>query len=239
MNRCGKKTKKLLSTAVPSVFDWSVGETDLAVSRRLRLERRTTGKAVVHHSPTLSDLDVPSEDSHCDIDDIASEVICGDCEPQDINSKCSQTDFSFLSSQCSSTQTVNKEAVHFLSFDQLSGDEQLLHYYTGLESVKKLVAVFATLGPDVNHLNYHRTKSVDFDFMSPMNQFILMLAKLRQNLDYFRFRNYVVSPSPLPKTFSLLGLIFVLDNGEKLQACLILKFHWVRIKIDVFIYSYD
>jgi hypothetical protein len=142
-----RKQKKLLSTAVPSVFDWSVGETDLAVSRRLRHERRTTSKAVVHHSPTQSDLDVPGEYIPCDINDIASEVICGDCgdcEPQDINSKCSQTDCSFVSSQCSSTQTVNKEAVHFLSFDQLSTDEQLLHYYTGLESVNKLVAVFAT-----------------------------------------------------------------------------------------------
>ena len=44
--------------------------------------------------------------------------------------------------------------------------------------------MFATLGPAVNNLNYHRTKSVDFYRMSPINQFILMLAKLRQNLDY-------------------------------------------------------
>jgi hypothetical protein len=110
---------------------------------------------------------------------IALEVVCensGDneytVEHKEIESKCSQTDYSFVSSQCSSTQTANKEAAPFLCFEQLNNDEQLLHYYTGLESVKKLVTVFATLGTAVNHLNYHRTKTVDFDCISPINQFL-------------------------------------------------------------------
>ena len=129
-----RKQKKLLSTAVPSVFVWSVGESGLAVSRRVRLARRTSAKTDVHHSLPASDVGVPGENSPCDIDDIGLEVVCGDdvaidnsVEHHVIESKCSQTDCSFASSQCSSTQTVNQETVHFLSFEQLSMDEQLLH----------------------------------------------------------------------------------------------------------------
>ena len=182
-----RRQRKLLSTAVPSVFAWSAVESDSAVSRRLRFQRRRSANPDVHD--ILNNMSIPVETSQCEID-IALEVVCEESgnavsvEHEDVESKMSQTDCSFVSSQCISTQTVNKEVAHFLCFEQLHKDEQLLHYYTGLESAKKLVAVFATLGPAVNHLNYHRTKTVDFDCISPINQFILMLAKLRQNLDY-------------------------------------------------------
>lgn len=77
---------------------------------------------------------------------------------------------------------VSSSSTPFLCLDNLKTDQQVLHYYTGLESVEKLMTVFATLGPAVNHLVYHRTLSVGN--ISVINQFILMLAKLRQDLDY-------------------------------------------------------
>lgn len=70
----------------------------------------------------------------------------------------------------------------FLSVESLEFDEKLLHYFTGLESFDKFVAVFQSLGPAVSYLQYYRTATVDK--VSPMNQFLLMLAKLRQDIDY-------------------------------------------------------
>ena len=69
-----------------------------------------------------------------------------------------------------------------MCFDKLRTDNELLHYYTGLQSSEKLLAVFATLGPAVNCLTYYRTKCLEN--ISPLNQFLLMLVKLRQDLDY-------------------------------------------------------
>ena len=44
--------------------------------------------------------------------------------------------------------------VPVLSLANLESDQQLLHYYTGLETAKKLITVFATLAPAVKHLTY-------------------------------------------------------------------------------------
>ncbi|XP_070184198.1 uncharacterized protein [Littorina saxatilis] len=70
----------------------------------------------------------------------------------------------------------------FLSIEALQLDPPLLHYYTGLETHQKFTAVFNTLGPAVNHLRYLRSATVTN--ISPTNQFLLMLAKLRQGLNY-------------------------------------------------------
>lgn len=91
-----------------------------------------------------------------------------------------QTDL--VTTSTTSVQTDSGTLEPFLSYSKLCKDNSLLHYYTGLESGDKLKAVFATLGPAVEHLTYYRTKSVVN--ITPLNQFILMLAKLRQDLDY-------------------------------------------------------
>jgi DDE superfamily endonuclease/Helix-turn-helix of DDE superfamily endonuclease len=96
-----------------------------------------------------------------------------------ITTTATQTDLVTASTSVQTDMTSTKAA---LSFEQLSGNSKLLHYYTGLEVADKLLAVFATLGPVVNNLSYYRTGSVVN--ISPINQFILMLAKLRQDLDY-------------------------------------------------------
>ena len=93
-----------------------------------------------------------------------------------------------VTSACSYSQTENRlsavpiPTVPFLSFENLQHDPDMLHYYTGLETVKKIMTVFYTLGPAVNHLNYFHTQTATG--ITPLNQFILTLAKLRQDLDY-------------------------------------------------------
>jgi hypothetical protein len=82
-----------------------------------------------------------------------------------------------------STQTVQGlSPPPFLSVQALQLDPELLHYYTGLKSFEKFQAVFDTLGPAVNHLKYLRTHRVKN--LTPINQFLLMLTKLRQDMDY-------------------------------------------------------
>lgn len=82
------------------------------------------------------------------------------------------------------TQTLitGKLQPPYLSVENLEHKSELLHYYTGLVSYERFQAVFRTLGPAVNHLTYWRTRTVST--ISPMNQFLLMLGKLRQDIDY-------------------------------------------------------
>jgi len=162
----------------------------------MRVNRRQSLRTVTQQVEVCEEVESPiieSDNDNSEVQlpfDAGSEVVVGhnDCtEEQDRESKYTQTACSALSSQCSSTQTssVVESITPFLSLEELKKDKQLLHYYTGLECTQKLLTVFATLGPAVNHLNYHRTNTVEFEIISPLNQFILMLAKLRQDLDYF------------------------------------------------------
>lgn len=97
------------------------------------------------------------------------------------------------------TQTVQGSSLPpFLSIETLQLDPELLRYYTGLESFEKFQAVFETLGPAVNHLIYLRTQTVKN--LSPANQFLLMLTKLRQDTDYL----------PLSRMFGV--SVFTADN---------------------------
>ena len=70
----------------------------------------------------------------------------------------------------------------FLSVENLKNDQKLFHYYTGLETVDKFMAVYHTLGPAVDHLTYYRASTVEN--LTPLNQFLLMIVKLRQDLEY-------------------------------------------------------
>ena len=185
--------QQLRHTAVPSVFFWWKLDTPSAQSRRARAARRgaATVDCVVS---TDSAMDIPtvyesSVDTFPHANDVNGntdnfcvneEIISTDCDTVDV---ATQSDTVITLSTYSQTDTsIAMSSVPFLSISNLNGDHQLLHYYTGLESTDKLMTVFATLGPAVNYLTYFRTQTVTG--ISPLNQFILMLAKLRQDLDY-------------------------------------------------------
>ncbi|XP_071086338.1 uncharacterized protein [Haliotis cracherodii] len=81
------------------------------------------------------------------------------------------------------TQTDHMPDSVYLCIEKLQYDNEGLHFYTGLENYDKFQCVFASLGPAVDHLCYSRTGTVDV--ISPQNQFLLMLVKLRQHHTYF------------------------------------------------------
>lgn len=173
-----RKQKRLLPTAVPSVFNWSIPDTPVAASRKRRHEQRQLMKERIRDKDIEIAVPQSSDDIvACEVEINSSPLPATDCAPV-------QSD-QLISITSTETQTELELRAAFLSFDSFERDEQLLHYYTGLESVQKLKTVFHTLGPAVNHLQYYRTNTVNHQTISPINQFILMLAKLRQDLDYF------------------------------------------------------
>ena len=193
VNRCSSEKKTLLPNAVPSVFFWSPVDTPAAVARRLRAKQRTQAATGIVQAATNPDgvlneiqlCDVTEEafpeSTHLDMCVIVEEVVGGSGTHSSV-----ATNTDCTTSVGNGTQTdttyINEAAPAFLSFQSLKGDLQLLHYYTGLETAGKLMTVFTSLGPAVHSLNYYRKTVVDN--ILPIDQFILMLARLRQNMDY-------------------------------------------------------
>ena len=194
-----RKRRCLLPSAVPSIFFWRKSDTPTTISRRARAATRHVlpDRSMVDndHSgldteicqrkeQTVHDQDMDSCDISEDIRNVYEEVVCTatdfDVRDADVSTQTESVVTSDSSSQTDSSVTVN--SVPLLSITNLESDQRLLHYYTGLENVAKLMTVFHTLGPAVNHLTYFKTQTVTG--ITPVNQFILMLAKLRQDLDY-------------------------------------------------------
>ena len=194
-----RSRRRLCYTAVPSVFFWSKPDTPAALGRRARAARRLVGTDgsvacrdsandtnVLYDSsvdallPTLQTAETTAVDRELHaFDEDVEETTSTDNTSMDV---ATQIEIVATSSTCSQTDTLLAfNSVPFLSITNLEGDPELLHYYTGLETTEKLMTVFASLGPAVNHLVYFCTQTVTG--ITPLNQFILMLAKLRQDLD--------------------------------------------------------
>ena len=66
----------------------------------------------------------------------------------------------------------------YISVERIMFDDNLLHYYTGLETYCKFEAVFYSLGPNVNcDLEYVYTKSCES--LPPLTCFLMMLVYMR------------------------------------------------------------
>ena len=182
-----RKQRRLLPGAVPSVFYWTRVDSSAAIARRRRASLRDTLRAAVMHTQPSSDDSqdqLYNDDSTAAVpvsvpDVVAVETVKQPPSPTS-SSKSTSTEHIFVKN--SSVQTDVDMPSAFLSYENLQHDPQLLHYYTGLETGAKLLVVFHSLGPAVYSLVYYRTATVDS--ISPLNQFILMLAKLRQDVDY-------------------------------------------------------
>ena len=186
-----RKQKRLLHTAVPSVFHWTNAEAPTVIARRRRATLRDTKRTSTFLFPQqmegdhMSTVRESTEAAAAASEVAAEEVVAATMETESVpSSVCSvSTETDFVHVMSSSVQTDIQKPCPFLSFDSLCCDDQLLHYYTGLETCGKLMTVFHTLGPAVHSLTYYRTAQVEN--ISVLDQFILMLAKLRQDLDYF------------------------------------------------------
>lgn len=80
-------------------------------------------------------------------------------------------------------QVTKKFSFHF-SVEDLQLDDKAIHFYTGLESYKKVSFVYSTLGSAVNKLTFVYT-GVRPETISPFNQFFLTLIVLRQHKTYY------------------------------------------------------
>jgi len=175
----------LRQEAVPSVFFWSKVDTPAAVARRSRAQRRknetmsNAATSTVTHADETTDEDIGASANILQFD-LAEEIVLSSSHVP--ISSATNTDIVSVTSTSMQTENIAVRAPAFLSFESLCTDERLLHYYTGLETAAKLQAVLATLGPAVSCLKYYGTTIVDS--MPPVDKFILMLAKLRQNMDY-------------------------------------------------------
>ena len=189
--------QQLLPTAVPSVFFWSKPAAASTLARRARAARRhvaaSAGATNCSNEETeLSvcdnvtvDSDTPQHTESMEVMEVAATCeVLSSCESMvaDVSTQTATVNTSCCHTQTDEVDVVSVTSLPVLSFANLESDEQLLHYYTGLETAQKLNTVFATLGPAVNHLTYFQTQTVTG--ISPLDQFILMLAKLRQDIDY-------------------------------------------------------
>jgi hypothetical protein len=172
--------QRLKPDAVPSVFAWSQPKTDAAIARQQRAERRSEA-----YSAETMGCQVDQEQLIF-FEEVVEEVVS--FSPSSIAPTVEEIVSPFWKSTGtqteneSETETIQPHKAHaFLSYENITTDSELLHYYTGLESPSKLITVFHTLGPAVNHLNYYNAAVVK---IPPIDQFILMLTKLRQALDY-------------------------------------------------------
>lgn len=71
----------------------------------------------------------------------------------------------------------------YFRLEEVSGDDNLMRFYTGFISYEVFLAVFEFLGPSVNKLQYWGTKASQIrkSKLDPKNQFFLTLIRLRQN----------------------------------------------------------
>ena len=121
-----------------------------------------------------SNCDVtPGEDEvpvviHESLDPFCEEIVTG-MTHQD---KSTQADF-VPESEVSEEQTLQPEAP--LSINRIKSDAEKIHYYTGFDDYEHFLYVYRSLGPAAEELLY---KS---DSLSPQNEFLLCLVKLRQN----------------------------------------------------------
>jgi hypothetical protein len=197
-----RKLQRLKPGVIPSIFNWSKKTTEQGNARKQRAERRATCRTYAKNVSGATEL--PIELLYDGTDTVEEVVLACNIHTmsstrQNVTLVNSSTQTEAFTESCASQNetTVRPEEPYiteetsFLSFANLQKDIELLHYYTGLETPMKLVTVFETLGPAVNHLNYYTGKVIKTP--SPLNQFILMLAKLRQDLDYL----------PLSKMFGI------------------------------------
>ena len=79
--------------------------------------------------------------------------------------------------------------------EHIAHNDSLITLYTGFPSYEVFISFFEFLGPAVHHLHYHGSKSMGKRHrktkLDPLNQFFLMLVKLKLDLNMcdmaFRF----------------------------------------------------
>lgn len=89
----------------------------------------------------------------------------------------------------------------YLCVERLKVSDKLVLFYTGLETFNVFMHAFWSLGQNVNHLNYAYSESCTA--LTPINQFLLMLVKLRRHYPHFELaRMFKVSEFTVQNVFA-------------------------------------
>ncbi|KAK7106775.1 hypothetical protein V1264_017993 [Littorina saxatilis] len=99
------------------------------------------------------------------------------------------------------SDTERTKGQPYLSVEAIKHDNKLVHHYTGLETIYIFMHAFWSLGDAVDHLIY--TYSSGCTALTPVNQFLLMLVKLRRYYPHFELgRMFGVSRFVVQKVFT-------------------------------------
>ena len=165
----GKRT--LVSTAVPHIFPHHKGKKQK--SGPTEREKRASEKAKKEEEREKASLEAWADavrEGTLETHGHNNDEISFDCS----TSRETQTDSILHNSVTVQTDFTSEKQIY--SAKRLSND--MLHFYTGLESYGKFVMVLNTLGPAAHNLNYYYGGSVN---VSVEDQFLITLMKLRRH----------------------------------------------------------
>ena len=148
---------------MPSIFPWTPAEAKFAISRKERAQRRESKREEWDHV-CKDDL----ERSFSEQVDFSEEVIDDETYTA---TPVFEEEFMVKNS------TTQTDEVPMFSIEKFSSNNELLHFYTGLESYTKIMFVLHSLGPAAYSLKYIYFQIAG---VSIENQKFMTLMKLRR-----------------------------------------------------------
>ncbi|RVE44234.1 hypothetical protein evm_011133 [Chilo suppressalis] len=162
---------RLKKDAISSQFSWTKQEKVLAKQTEERAAKRTQKKQSLNLSST-SDESKPNAPEPCNNIEIQMTLTEAEEDKQKKVIKCD--------SSTMTTTPLNSFCIENLQAESKVAE---LKSYTGFDSFEHFWLVFNILGPAVNHLLYYSSGCVmSGRALTPANEFLLTVVKLRRNM---------------------------------------------------------
>jgi len=160
---------KLEANAIPSVFNWTDGESATTRQRMKRVQEHHNRH--LHHEQHI----LQSESLLMIHDELNVASVEEVLAAEDVTHSLSvQTKIPCMVDICTQTELPPTQIQHCTT-DDFKNDAHDMQFYTGLDNYQAFMDVFACLGPTVDHLQYmHGTPNI-----VPKDQLFLTLVKLR------------------------------------------------------------
>ncbi|CAH2087126.1 unnamed protein product [Euphydryas editha] len=168
----------LKKTAIPTVFAWKKPTTAASIAREQRYLKRNSRKKLVFPSTSATEIDTNIPSVLEDTIEVLSQVPDFQVEVELMTSPAQEIRVAPPPSTPNTVSTQTPHLFRFFSSDDMLSDARSILFYTGLEDIAKFNLVFSTLLPMAHHLNYRGSQVIN---ISVMDQFLLMLVKLRRN----------------------------------------------------------
>lgn len=168
---CFSAKPRLKKDAIPSQFSWTKQEKVLAKQREERAAKRAQKKQSLNLSST-SDESKPNAPEPCNEIEIQMTLTEAEEDKQKKVMKCDSS-------------TMTSTPLNSFCIENLQAESKVaeLKFYTGFDSFEHFWLVFNILGPAVNHLLYYPSGCVmSVRVLTPANEFLLTVVKLRRNM---------------------------------------------------------